>query len=736
MQPLKQFLPKRHGASSYIIPVLLILCMFAAVIFVGVRQLTENETRLHEEALDNVELDAQMVSQQLNGLYVSLEATAPVLALENGFTRPQMLQALSSLREACNADFTVRTNPEGIAFNFQGKDNINLANRRYIHESLQGERSCEYVTAGIYDPSSAYLILSVPIRYGDKVVGVLHGSYKASNFDDLLSKLAAKTGNYGKDTFLLAADGKLVAASNRKADCKEFAQLLAQKMDGENGAPVLAAGNADTHTIKANLMAGNSGYLPLKVNGRLQYYYYAPLTEIKSCPWVMVTQVSEASLLARTRSVREGMLLLFVVAVCITAALIISVLRQQRLMVLQRENAEQLAQALAAARQANRAKSDFLSRMSHDMRTPLNGIIGMTYLARDLENPSGTKACLDKINISSKFLLGLINDVLDMAKVESGKLELHPEPYDLGQFLAYLEAVIKPLCAEKGIKLVFDLQPVKTRIPVLDKLRFNQMCFNLLSNAVKYTPEGGTVTLLIHDKMVTETRFAMDLEISDTGIGMSEEFQKTMFEPFTQENRNDVSQTRGTGLGLAIVKKIVDVMQGTITVRSKPGEGSTFQINLEVDSVPRETVAKVAAPAADYADLAGKHVLLCEDHPLNQEIAKALLQKKGLVVETAENGQVGREKFSASAPGYYDAILMDIRMPVLDGYEAAREIRALERPDAKSVPIIAMTAEAFADSIEKAKQAGMNDYITKPVEPEKLFRVLQKYMLGHFCLQL
>ena len=719
MQPLKQFLQKKHGASSYIIPVLLILCMFAAVIFVGMRQLAENEARLHEDALDNVELDAQMVSQQLNGLYVSLEATAPVLAFENGLTRPQMLQALSSLREACNADFTVRTNTEGIAFNIQGKENINLANRHYIQQSLQGERSCEYVTAGIYDPSSAYLILSVPIPYGNKVVGVLHGSYKASNFDALLDKLATNADNYSSGTFLLAENGKLVAASNRKADCREFARLLAQKMDAENGA---------AQTIKANLMSGSSGYLPLKVNGRLEYYYYAPLMEVKSCPWVMVTQVSEASLLARTRSVREGMLLLFVVAVVITAALIISVLRQQRLMVLQEENAEQLAQALAAARQANRAKSDFLSRMSHDMRTPLNGIIGMTYLARDGKNQDETRASLDKINISSKFLLGLINDVLDMAKVESGKLELHPEPYDLYQFLAYVEAVIKPLCAEKGIKLVFDLQPVKTRIPVLDKLRFNQLCFNLLSNAVKYTPEGGTLMLLIHDKMVTETCFSLGMEISDTGIGMSEEFQKTMFEPFTQENRNDVSQTRGTGLGLAIVKKIIDVMQGTITVRSKPGAGTTFQISLEVDSVPREAMPAVATPAAaDYADLAGKHILLCEDHPLNQEIARALLQKKGLVVETAENGQVGLEKFSASAPGYYDVILMDIRMPVLDGYEAAREIRGLERPDAKSVPIIAMTAEAFADSIEKAKQAGMNDYITKPVEPEELFWVLQKY---------
>jgi CheY-like chemotaxis protein len=238
------------------------------------------------------------------------------------------------------------------------------------------------------------------------------------------------------------------------------------------------------------------------------------------------------------------------------------------------------------------------------------------------------------------------------------------------------------------------------------------------------------VLLRIHDKLVAEMRMAIMMEISDTGIGMSEEFQKTMFEPFTQENRNDASQTRGSGLGLAIVKNIVDMMHGTLRVQSKLGAGTTFWINLEVDSIIRNTVPTVPTPTTvDYTNLAGKHILLCEDHPLNQMITKELLQKRGMIVETAVNGQVGREKFNASAPGYYDAILMDIRMPVLDGYEATKEIRALNRPDAKSVPIIAMTAEAFTDSIEKAKQAGMNDYITKPVEPENLFLILHKYTL-------
>jgi CheY-like chemotaxis protein len=315
-----------------------------------------------------------------------------------------------------------------------------------------------------------------------------------------------------------------------------------------------------------------------------------------------------------------------------------------------------------------------------------------------------------------------------MAKAESGKIELHPEPYNIHQFLSYVDAVIRPLCAEKGLKLVFDLQLVEKRKPVIDPLRYNQLCFNLLSNAVKYTPEGGAVTLKLHDRMLSETRMAMDIEISDTGVGMSEEFQKSMFEPFTQEKRDDNSLTRGSGLGLAIAKKIIDVMGGSVEVRSKPGQGTTFHVQFEFESVPaaEPAQAKPEHRAADYADLAGKHILLCEDHPLNQEIAEALLNENGMTVVTAENGLVGKEKFSRSTPGYFSAILMDIRMPVMDGYEATREIRKLERPDAKTVPIIAMTADAFADDVQHCLDAGMNGHIAKPIDPTLLCRTLSE----------
>jgi len=721
MNFMRRFLKNEKCIFSYIFPVLLILCMFAVVISVGIHQLAENEKRIHEDSLSNLNLNTQIVSQQLNDLYVSLESVAPDLAFEAGFTQAQMLHSMSALQDACGFDFVVRTNIDGIAFNYLGKENINIANRRYIHEALQGRRACEYVNSGAYDPSNAYVILAVPVFYQQKVVGALHGSYKVSNFDTLLGKLADNGRTYSGGTFIFAADGQLISASNRKIDSSTFAHLISNGTTSDDAA---------AREVAANLKSGQGGLLPLTVNGKKQYDYYMPLLEVECCPWIMVTTMSQESISARTQYLKNGIMLLFAIALCITAALILSVVWRQRLMVQQQENAKKLSQALADARRANRAKSDFLSRMSHDMRTPLNGIIGMTYLAQEIDNPPGTKNCLNKIGVSSQFLLGLINDVLDMAKAESGKMELHPEPYDIRQFIEYVESVIKPLCTEKNIHLVFDLQPIKKRKPVMDPLRFNQICFNLLSNAVKYTPEGGTVTLRIHDKIVSQTRFSMELEISDTGIGMSEEFQKSMFESFTQENRSDISQTRGTGLGLAIVKKVIELMNGSIEVCSELGEGTTFRIQFEFDSVPAEPIVNTvtAEHTEEYISLAGKHILLCEDHPLNQEIAQTLLHKKNMIVVIAENGLVGIEKFSGSAPGYYDAILMDIRMPIINGYEATRKIRAMNRSDAKSVPIIAMTADIFSESIQEANQAGMNAYMTKPIDPRKLFDTLRECM--------
>lgn len=400
-------------------------------------------------------------------------------------------------------------------------------------------------------------------------------------------------------------------------------------------------------------------------------------------------------------------------------------MRKERESQLEKEKALRL-EAMAA----NEAKSDFLSRMSHDIRTPLNGIIGMTYLAKMENNPPKTKDCLDKIDTSSKFLLGLINDVLDMTKAERNKIVLNLEPYSLAEYNSYLDAVIAPLIKEKGQHFVLNEKTAEyNHLPLSDKLRTNQIFFNLLSNAVKYTPEGGTIRYDIFSRYDSKrNKLCIVHTISDNGIGMSAEFQKVLFQPFTQEGRNDVSSTRGSGLGLSIVKRLVDLMGGKVEVESVQGQGSTFKVRLEFDAAEAspETKAKSnpAVPSSDYGCLKGKHILLCEDHPLNQEIAKRILENEGVIVQIAINGKAGVDDFSTSPIAYYDAILMDIRMPVMDGFEAAKEIRSLPRADAKNIPIIAMTADAFKEDVDHCFSVGMNAHLAKPISPESLYRSL------------
>ena len=392
-----------------------------------------------------------------------------------------------------------------------------------------------------------------------------------------------------------------------------------------------------------------------------------------------------------------------------------------------RRQQQELAKERALRQQAtsaNAAKTDFLSRMSHDIRTPLNGIMGMVHIANGQQNPPQTADCLSKIDTSSRFLLGLVSDILDMTKAESGKFTLHPEPYFIEDFDRYISSVIRPLCDEKNQKLTFKSDTIGGIVLLMDILRVNQIYFNLLSNAVKYTPEGGSITVTTKDEPLYGHKIRVVTQVSDSGIGMSGDFQKVLFEPFTQENRSDISEMRGSGLGLAIVKKIVDAMDGTITVRSELGKGTTFTLSLDYDYVDRKSLQKPApggaASEADDSVLAGRHVLLCEDHPMNQEIARALLEEKKLLPEIAENGQKGVEMFARSLEGFYSVVLMDIRMPVMDGYAATRAIRALPRKDAATVPIIAMTADAFSEDVKKCLEAGMNSHIAKPIDPQEL----------------
>lgn len=394
----------------------------------------------------------------------------------------------------------------------------------------------------------------------------------------------------------------------------------------------------------------------------------------------------------------------------------------------EQEQLRQTQRALRAAKAANLAKSEFLSRMSHDIRTPMNGIIGMTRIAREQHNPQKTADCLRKIDISSSYLLGLINDVLDMTRIESGEIRLVSEPYPDGEFLQYLNSVVRPLSETKrqNFQIATDLDP--DHIPLMDKLRINQLVFNLLSNAIKYTPEGGSIEFRVLEQM-RDGKMDLSISVIDNGKGMSKAFQQVLFEPFTQEDRvrNMAVMSGSSGLGLAIVKKIVDLMGGSIRVESEENKGSRFDVQLRLDCMDAaayhaQSVHRQAAP--NPYRFSGKRVLLCEDNSINQEIAKTLLELAGFQVDCAENGFLGKQMFERSSAGFYNAILMDLRMPLMDGYEATAAIRALPRPDAAAVPIVAMTADAFEDDIRKCLAHGMNGHIAKPLDPDTVYSVL------------
>ena len=399
---------------------------------------------------------------------------------------------------------------------------------------------------------------------------------------------------------------------------------------------------------------------------------------------------------------------------------------------------EALAEALAEANAANAAKTDFLSRMSHDIRTPMNAIIGITALAlEETDNQEAVEANLTKINSASHFLLGLINDILDMSKIEDGSVELHKEVYAYGDFIGNLRTMFEPLCNNKGLTL--DIQDSKHYPAVLtDKVRLNQIFFNIFSNGVKYTKTGGSISYREENVRIQDNVLTCDFIISDTGIGMSREFQEHMFQPFTQEKNEYTAQVQGTGLGLSITKSLVELMGGSIHIDSALGKGTTITVSLSfelaLDSEVEE-LKKRRQRELEQVSLEHRRILVVEDHPMNTEIARRLLEKRKMIVFTADNGKNGVEKFASSDVGFFDAILMDIRMPEMDGLTASREIRMLNRPDAGTIPIIAMTANAYQEDVRLSREAGMSRHLSKPIQPDKLFQALSEVLVTGKGLQ-
>ncbi len=383
----------------------------------------------------------------------------------------------------------------------------------------------------------------------------------------------------------------------------------------------------------------------------------------------------------------------------------------------------ELQKARMQADAANEAKSSFLSSMSHDLRTPLNSIIGYTSFALKESDPEKIKDYLTKVNASGKILLSLINDTLELSRIESGKITLEEEVTLPDQLISDVVTALHQTADEKEIQIKENYQGSQGKPYLCDSLKLQRIALNLISNSVKYSQNGAAVHVSTKIYSDDAGKSIYTLTVEDNGIGMSEEFQARMFEPFSQEKRSEVVKVPGTGLGLSIVKKYVDLMKGTIVVESHMHQGTKFtvQIPMKVIDLQQSALSSTVSQKNNYQLLEGKHVLICEDNYLNLEIAETLLKDCKVLVDAAENGKIGTEKFAASAPGHYDVILMDIQMPVMGGYEATEKIRSMERPDAKTIPIIALSADAFDENIHEAKRRGMNGFITKPVSPQQMY---------------
>lgn len=396
----------------------------------------------------------------------------------------------------------------------------------------------------------------------------------------------------------------------------------------------------------------------------------------------------------------------------------------------ERRKQERLTEALMQAREANRAKSRFLASMSHEIRTPMNAIIGLnTIIKQEIDDREHVLDCSEKLDSASRYLLSLLNDILDMSRIESGSMTLAQQPFDSGKFWENLNILAKTQADLKSVQYLFDWKGEEHRTYVGDETRLKQIIINLINNAIKFTSEEGYVKVTVEEGAKVCGRAPVFVSVEDNGIGISKEFLPKVFGTFTQEHIGNTTSYQGSGLGLSIARSFAQMMDGDITVESEEGVGTIFRVKVLLDvSEKQADVQETLDEPAGEMDFTGKKVLLVEDHPLNAIVAKNLLSRRGFAVEHAQNGEEALRIFSESSEGSFDAVLMDIRMPVMDGIEAAMRIRRMKRADAVTIPIIAMTANAYEEDRRRTANAGMNAHLAKPIDPEQLFRTLGEFI--------
>ena len=486
-------------------------------------------------------------------------------------------------------------------------------------------------------------------------------------------------------------------------------------------------------------------------------YFYA-LKQMENAQWTLAFLVPAKYVAVNTQKLVSIVMIIIIVIAMVFSVITVfvgwSLLRQKQQQELQAEKEANLrleqynihltqvndelrqaqdiaAEALQSAERASKAKTDFLANMSHDIRTPMNAIIGITTLMKnELHQPEKLAEHLDKLENSGQLLLGIINDILDMSRIESGKTTLNVEKMNLPQQISQLDSIIRQQAGQRRQTFTVNTHLQHENV-LADPNRLNQVLMNILSNAVKYTPTGGHIRFEVDELPRNEHYARYRFVVQDDGIGMSEAYQKTLFDPFTREERSGTNKVQGTGLGMAITKNIVDLMGGSINVESTTGKGTRFEVVLEfpvdaeADTVPEAQV--LPEEEEETSPLSGMKFLCAEDNAVNAEILEMLLEANGASCTICSNGQEIVDAFASVKPGEYDMILMDVQMPVMDGLEATRRIRSGENPLGRIIPILAMTANAFLEDMQKSREAGMDEHLSKPVDIAALEQTVKRF---------
>ena len=643
--------------------------------------------------------DAQGIRNQIINKWDYLDSLAQRIRL----TRPEDLEDVSYMlgveTQSTSFDKIYLVTPEGIMY-----DNTYLSTRldNMVWAEAYRESGDHFVLRYTLEEREAwgeYLVfgakLPSPLSYGSQTIESIVGMVPISDLE----------GNMRFESF----DGQGLAIVIQSTGDIVTASKYYGGTDGQNYFSELERATFYEGSFEECVSAVEQGvdaFIEYGVDGGR---YYATLKAIEDTDWYLVVKASSSVMADQVNALVTRSLIFFGALGLVVLGVLIGIYRSVR--------------SARIARESERAKSTFLANMSHEIRTPLNGIVGLQYLMRqNLNDPEKMGTYLDQAEASAEYLKSVITDVLDMSKIESSQMELFAQPFDLENMLRDIGLLAEPQARARGLVFAIERGNLAATRVVGDEMRIKQVVVNLIGNALKFTPEGGSITLTV-DQQVEDGVAATKLIVADTGCGMSADFLERLWEPFEQERR--VSSQNGTGLGTTLSKVLVEAMGGTIDVESALGKGTTFTVEIPLAVDTEASAAAEGADQASQVSLDGMRVLVAEDNDVNRMIIVDILSDEGCEVTDVRDGAAAVAAFKESAPGTFDVVLMDLQMPVMDGYKAAAGIRALKRSDAQRVPIMALTANAFRDDVDRALSSGMNDVVTKPLDVERLLDKLR-----------